>query len=225
MHADPTEGRGAASVHAAGAGGRGAPPGACGAEGEGKRGLAEDESFQVLHMLQRRARRHGAPLGRPLHSDAAARLALQRRAAARLPGAGDACHTNSPKAAQSMNVGVSDVYNLTWMLALVLRGLARPSLLATYEHEHRSIARQPIDFDRKFAAEAAARPPRRRALRQPGTSTARPLSCSTTCRPTAASTWSSSPAPCSSLPSRPAGLAPRLVRVSALRPSDVAWLR
>lgn len=45
--------------------------------------------------------------------------------------AGDACHTHSPKAGQGMNVSMMDSWNLGWKLASVLRGRARPDILAT----------------------------------------------------------------------------------------------
>ncbi|KAL9014720.1 MAG: hypothetical protein Q9173_000643 [Seirophora scorigena] len=64
---------------------------------------------------------------------------------------GDACHTQSPKAGQSMNLGMMDSFNLTWKLALVLKGMAKPSLLESYEVERRHIANQFIEFDIKFA--------------------------------------------------------------------------
>lgn len=65
---------------------------------------------------------------------------------------GDACHTHSPKAAQGMNVSMADAYNLTWKLALQLRGHATPSLLDTYETERQHIAKQLIEFDHKWAS-------------------------------------------------------------------------
>lgn len=64
---------------------------------------------------------------------------------------GDACHTQSPKAGQSMNLGMLDSYNLTWKLSLVLKGMASPGLLETYQMERRYIANQFIEFDIKFA--------------------------------------------------------------------------
>ncbi|MCJ1390611.1 hypothetical protein MMC18_003472 [Xylographa bjoerkii] len=62
---------------------------------------------------------------------------------------GDACHTHSPLTNQNMNTGMMDAHNLSWKLALVLRGLASPSLLATYEIERRPLAQQLISFDAK----------------------------------------------------------------------------
>ncbi|KAF2767127.1 hypothetical protein EJ03DRAFT_329412 [Teratosphaeria nubilosa] len=65
--------------------------------------------------------------------------------------AGDASHTHSPKAAQGMNTSMHDTLNLGWKLNLSIRGLAKPELLATYEHERRKIAQDLIDFDYEHA--------------------------------------------------------------------------
>jgi phenol 2-monooxygenase len=72
---------------------------------------------------------------------------------------GDACHTHSPKAGQGMNVSMGDAFNLGWKLALVLRGLASPQLLATYSAERQAVAQQLIDFDREWAR-IMSEPPR-----------------------------------------------------------------
>lgn len=50
-----------------------------------------------------------------------------------------------------MNIGIQDAFNLTWMLALVLKGRAKPKVLETYDFERKRIARQLVDFDTKFA--------------------------------------------------------------------------
>ena len=65
--------------------------------------------------------------------------------------AGDACHTHSPKAGQGMNVSMQDGFNLGWKLASVLRGRCLPRILDTYSQERHVIAKELIDFDRKFA--------------------------------------------------------------------------
>lgn len=72
--------------------------------------------------------------------------------------AGDACHTHSPKAGQGMNVSMRDTFNLGWKLAAVLRGQAAPRLLDTYTTERQTVARELIDFDRKFARMFSAPP-------------------------------------------------------------------
>ena len=64
---------------------------------------------------------------------------------------GDACHAQNPKAGQSMNLGMMDSFNLTWKLALVLKSMAKPDLLETYQTERKHIANQFIEFDIKFA--------------------------------------------------------------------------
>src|SRR5271170_6265429 len=65
--------------------------------------------------------------------------------------AGDACHTHSPKAGQGMNVSMQDGFNLGWKLASVLRGRSSPKILYTYSAERQAVAKELIDFDRKWA--------------------------------------------------------------------------
>ena len=65
--------------------------------------------------------------------------------------AGDASHTHSPKAAQGMNTSMHDSLNLAWKLNLVIRGLAQPKILSTYEQERRKIAQDLISFDLEHA--------------------------------------------------------------------------
>ncbi len=48
---------------------------------------------------------------------------------------GDAAHQVSPFGARGANSGVEDGHNLAWKLAMILRGEAGPSLLATYDLE------------------------------------------------------------------------------------------
>ena len=72
--------------------------------------------------------------------------------------AGDACHTHSPKAGQGMNVSMQDAFNLGWKLASVLRGRCSPEVLRTYSVERQSVAKELIDFDRKWARMFSAPP-------------------------------------------------------------------
>jgi 2-polyprenyl-6-methoxyphenol hydroxylase-like FAD-dependent oxidoreductase len=53
--------------------------------------------------------------------------------------AGDAAHVQSPAGGQGMNTGFQDGFNLAWKLALVLRGVAPPSLLDSYHAERHHI--------------------------------------------------------------------------------------
>jgi phenol 2-monooxygenase len=72
--------------------------------------------------------------------------------------AGDACHTHSPKAGQGMNVSMRDALNLGWKLASVILGRCAPMLLDTYSAERRGVAKELLDFDRRFAEMFSARP-------------------------------------------------------------------
>ena len=51
--------------------------------------------------------------------------------------AGDAAHVMPPTGGFGGNTGVADAHNIAWKLALVLKGLAGPELLSTYEPERR----------------------------------------------------------------------------------------
>ena len=54
--------------------------------------------------------------------------------------AGDAAHAMPPNGGFGGNTGIQDAHNLAWKLALVLRGIAGPELLATYEAERQPVA-------------------------------------------------------------------------------------
>lgn len=72
--------------------------------------------------------------------------------------AGDAVHTHSPKAGQGMNVSMQDCYNLGWKVALASKGIAKRSILNTYESERRRVARDLIEFDQRFSRLFSGRP-------------------------------------------------------------------
>ena len=74
--------------------------------------------------------------------------------------AGDAVHTHSPKAGQGMNVSMQDTYNLGWKIGLVVKGLAKRSILRTYQSERRRVAQDLINFDRRFSRLFSGRPAR-----------------------------------------------------------------
>jgi len=52
---------------------------------------------------------------------------------------GDAAHIHSPAGGQGMNTGMQDAFNLAWKLALVHKGHAKPSLLASYTQERSAV--------------------------------------------------------------------------------------
>ncbi|MCJ1358089.1 MAG: hypothetical protein MMC33_008087 [Icmadophila ericetorum] len=72
--------------------------------------------------------------------------------------AGDAVHTHSPKAGQGMNVSMQDSYNLGWKIGAVVNGLAKRSILKTYQSERRRIAQDLIEFDHRFSRLFSGRP-------------------------------------------------------------------
>jgi phenol 2-monooxygenase len=72
--------------------------------------------------------------------------------------AGDAIHTHSPKVGQGMNVSIQDTFNLGWKLGLVVKGLAKPCILRTYEPERRPVAEGLIDFDTRWSGLFSGRP-------------------------------------------------------------------
>jgi 2-polyprenyl-6-methoxyphenol hydroxylase-like FAD-dependent oxidoreductase len=72
-----------------------------------------------------------------MHWDSTADVA-ERFRTGRVLIAGDAAHVMPPNGGFGGNTGVQDAHNLAWKLALVLKGLAGPELLSTYEPERRS---------------------------------------------------------------------------------------
>ncbi len=52
---------------------------------------------------------------------------------------GDAAHKHAPFAGLGLNSGIQDAHNVCWKLALVLKGLAPPDLLTSYERERRPV--------------------------------------------------------------------------------------
>lgn len=81
--------------------------------------------------------------------------------------AGDAIHTHSPKAGQGMNISMQDTYNLGWKLGLVVRGIAKPSILKTYQSERRTFAKELIEFDKRWST-LFSKPPAKDAADKTG---------------------------------------------------------
>jgi 2-polyprenyl-6-methoxyphenol hydroxylase-like FAD-dependent oxidoreductase len=59
--------------------------------------------------------------------------------------AGDAAHTMPPNGGFGGNTGVQDAHNLAWKLAFVLKGVAGPELLDTYDAERRAIGELTVE--------------------------------------------------------------------------------
>jgi 2-polyprenyl-6-methoxyphenol hydroxylase-like FAD-dependent oxidoreductase len=73
--------------------------------------------------------------------------------------AGDAAHIHPPTGAQGMNTGIQDAVNLTWKLALVLRGGAPPALLGTYDTERRPVGEEVVGRTVRHAVHGMASDP------------------------------------------------------------------
>ncbi len=69
----------------------------------------------------------------------------ERYAHGRVFLAGDAAHTMPPNGGFGGNTGVQDAHNLAWKLAFVLRGIAGPDLLDTYDAERRPIGELTVE--------------------------------------------------------------------------------
>lgn len=59
--------------------------------------------------------------------------------------AGDAIHRHPPTNGLGSNTSIQDSYNLGWKLAYVVKGLAGPALLDTYDAERAPVAKQIVD--------------------------------------------------------------------------------
>jgi len=69
----------------------------------------------------------------------------ERMSAGRVFLAGDAAHRMTPAGGLGMNTGIQDVHNLSWKLAAVIHGAARPALLDTYEQERMAVAQYNVN--------------------------------------------------------------------------------
>jgi 2-polyprenyl-6-methoxyphenol hydroxylase-like FAD-dependent oxidoreductase len=59
--------------------------------------------------------------------------------------AGDAAHVMPPNGGFGGNTGIADAYDVAWKLALAVKGVAGPGLLATYEQERRPVGRLTVE--------------------------------------------------------------------------------
>jgi 2-polyprenyl-6-methoxyphenol hydroxylase-like FAD-dependent oxidoreductase len=64
---------------------------------------------------------------------------------------GDAAHLFTPTGGLGYNTAIEDAVNLGWKLAAVLKGLAAPALLASYEAERRPLALRNTAYAKAFA--------------------------------------------------------------------------
>ncbi|MEU7419514.1 FAD-dependent monooxygenase [Streptomyces antibioticus] len=79
--------------------------------------------------------------------------------------AGDAAHVHTPAGGQGMNTGLQDAANLSWKLAQVLHGHARPDLLDSYQDERHPVGRSVLRSSGGIVRLAMAKRPATLALR------------------------------------------------------------
>ena len=77
---------------------------------------------------------------------------------------GDAANVHSPAGAQGMNAGIQDMINLSWKLALVVKGRAPSSILDTYESERLPVMRSILTHSEYLTRIASAQDPIVRSL-------------------------------------------------------------
>jgi 2-polyprenyl-6-methoxyphenol hydroxylase-like FAD-dependent oxidoreductase len=79
--------------------------------------------------------------------------------------AGDAAHIHSPAGGQGMNTGMQDAFNLAWKLSAVCHGLARPSLLDSYDSERSAVGDRVLRNAARLTDVAILRNPVAQAVR------------------------------------------------------------
>jgi 2-polyprenyl-6-methoxyphenol hydroxylase-like FAD-dependent oxidoreductase len=65
---------------------------------------------------------------------------------------GDAAHVHSPAGGQGMNAGIQDMINLSWKLAMVIKGQAAPALLDTYQSDRLPVIRDLVRMTERATA-------------------------------------------------------------------------
>lgn len=121
----------------------------------GSPGLLDLDHDGLIGLLRRAA---GRDIARPrierLSTFTFAAQLAERYGKGRCFLVGDAAHRMTPRGGTGMNTAIQDAFDLGWKLAWVLRGWARPELLASYERDRRPIAAHNV---RRTAEPAGAR--------------------------------------------------------------------
>jgi hypothetical protein len=78
---------------------------------------------------------------------------------------GDSAHVHSPAGGQGMNTGIQDMLNLSWKLAMVCNGHAKPELLDTYESDRMPAIRKLIELTKRMTTMSNSSSPMMHALR------------------------------------------------------------
>ena len=111
--------------------------------GDGRRRSASSTRRWASHVRSRCCR--WAP-GPPGHS-----LVATQFPQGRVFIGGDAAHLFTPTGGLGYNTAVEDAVNLGWKLAAVLKGIAPPTLLDSYELERKPLAERNTAYARRFA--------------------------------------------------------------------------
>jgi 2-polyprenyl-6-methoxyphenol hydroxylase-like FAD-dependent oxidoreductase len=122
---------------------------------------ANDMTFDQLRMTFARRVPVSATLSDPvwLSSFGVNRRHVSEYRVGRVFLAGDAAHVHSPAGGQGMNMGIQDVFNLAWKLALVHSGRAMPELLDSYSPERLPIARGVLELSSRLMQAATLKNP------------------------------------------------------------------
>jgi 2-polyprenyl-6-methoxyphenol hydroxylase-like FAD-dependent oxidoreductase len=79
--------------------------------------------------------------------------------------AGDAAHIHSPAGGQGMNTGMQDAINLSWKLAMVMKGAASPALLNSYSPERNAVGEMVLRNATRLTEMATLHNPAAQAIR------------------------------------------------------------
>jgi 2-polyprenyl-6-methoxyphenol hydroxylase-like FAD-dependent oxidoreductase len=78
---------------------------------------------------------------------------------------GDAAHVHSPAGGQGMNTGMQDAFNLSWKLALVMRGICGEHLLDSYSPERSGVGDEVLKMAGRITALGTMRNPAAQTIR------------------------------------------------------------
>ena len=101
-------------------------------------GLTEERCLEYVHAAMGTAE-IPVTIENVMHWQSTAEIA-ERFCQGRVFLAGDAAHVMPPYGGFGGNTGIHDAHNIAWKLALVLKGIAAPDLLSTYDLERRPAA-------------------------------------------------------------------------------------
>ncbi len=113
-------------------------------------GIRRPDRADMTPFYQRIRTALGEQVPMPGEPRLLSRLVIQQRLVSeyrrnRILLAGDACHVQSPAAAQGMNTGIGDAFNLAWKLAQYCHGRGGGALLDSYQQERRPVAEAMLD--------------------------------------------------------------------------------